>query len=180
MASGASASARTIERHLYNGGVNSLYRSCSCLLLCSLLAACEPWPEPAPAAGADTVSNLLGAKVVTLARAQVGAPYLYGGHSPKGFDCSGLVFYVYGKAGVSLPRTAEEQFGRLPRVQRQDLQPGDLVFFQIAGLLHVGIYIGDGTFIHAPETGKPVSGARLDNEYWSERYLGAARPPAQH
>ena len=160
--------------------MNPLYRFAPCLLLCSLLAACEPWPEPAPAASADTASSLLGAKVVTLARAQVGAPYLYGGHSPKGFDCSGLVYYVYGQAGVSVPRTAEGQFGRLPRVQRQDLQPGDLVFFQIAGLLHVGIYTGDETFIHAPETGKPVSAARLDSEYWSERYVGATRPTVQH
>ena len=145
-----------------------------------LLAACEPWPEPAPAAKADAVSGLLGAKAVDLARAQVGAPYLYGGHTPKGFDCSGLVYYVYGQEGVKLPRTAQAQMDTLPRVERQDLQPGDLVFFRSGGLVHVGIYIGDETFVHAPETGKPVSGARLDSDYWSAHYLGAARPPAPH
>ena len=160
--------------------MDSPHRFIVCFLLCSALAACEPWPEPTAAASADTASSLLGAKVVALARAQVGAPYLYGGHTPKGFDCSGLAYYVYGQAGVSLPRTAESQFDRLPRVQRQDLQPGDLVFFQSGGLMHVGIYIGDETFVHAPETGKPVSGARLDSDYWSERYVGAARPPARH
>lgn len=160
--------------------MNSLYRFCSAFLLCSVLAACEPWPEPAPAAGADATSTLLGAKIVTLVRAQVGAPYLYGGNSPKGFDCSGLAYYVYGQTGVSVPRTAEAQLDWLPRVQRQDLQPGDLVFFQMAGLVHVGIYIGDETFVHAPETGKPVSIARLDSDYWSERYIGAARPAVRH
>lgn len=145
-----------------------------------MLTACEPWPEPPAAAPVDAGSSLLGAKIVDLARIQVGAPYLYGGHSPKGFDCSGLVYYVYGKAGVSVPRTAELQFDGLPRVGRQDLQPGDLVFFQMAGLMHVGIYIGSETFIHAPETGKPVSDARLDSDFWSERYLGAARPLVRH
>ena len=159
--------------------MSPLYRLIPCVLFCSLLAGCEPWPEPPAATSADTASNLLGAKVVNLVRAQVGAPYLYGGHSPKGFDCSGLVYYVYGQAGVSLPRTAESQFDRLPRVAREDLQPGDLVFFQMGGLMHVGIYVGDETFVHAPETGKPVSGARLDSDYWSERYLGAARPPSR-
>ena len=160
--------------------MNPLYHLGSCILLCSLLAACEPWPEPPTAAPAYAGSSLLGAKIVDLAQTQVGAPYLYGGDGPKGFDCSGLVYYVYGKAGVSLPRTAEGQYDELPRVDRQHLQPGDLVFFEMAGFKHVGIYIGSETFIHAPETGKPVSDAHLDSDYWSKRYLGAARPLMRH
>ena len=181
MVNAISASAGTGESTLYNGGVNSLHRLLTCLVLCSLLAACEPWPEPPPAT-AGAANSVLGGKIAELARAQVGAPYLYGGHTPRGFDCSGLVYYVYGQAGMSVPRTTEGQFDRLPRVAREDLQPGDLVFFRSdsGSLLHVGIYIGGNTFVHAPETGKPVSGARFDSEYWSAHYLGAGRPPAPH
>ena len=109
-----------------------------------------------------------------LAQDQVGVPYVYGGRTPQGFDCSGLVYYVYGKVGVSLPRTAAAQYDRTRRVAEKDLKPGDLVFFLDAG--HVGIYVGDGWFIHAPETGKPVEGAWLNVGYWHDHYYGAGRP----
>lgn len=146
---------------------------------CLLLSACAQWPEtPAPAVSGTAQ---VGGKLAKLAESQVGAPYRYGGATPAGFDCSGLVYYVYGEAGISVPRTAEAQFDRLPKIERRDLAPGDLVFFrgEGGGLLHVGIYVGSGWFVHAPDSGKPVSAARLDNPYWKNSYLGATRPPQQ-
>jgi murein DD-endopeptidase len=120
----------------------------------------------------------VGGKVVKLVQQQVGAPYLYGGDTPRGFDCSGLVEYVYSQTGIRLPRTAEGQFNRTPRVARDALQPGDILFFSSdsGNLMHVGIYIGSHWFVHAPESGKPVSSARLDSDYWKGHYLGAGRP----
>lgn len=115
-----------------------------------------------------------GKRAAELAQQQTGVPYQYGGRTPQGFDCSGLVYYVYGKLGVSLPRTAAAQYDRTQRIALGDLKPGDLVFFLDAN--HVGIYVGDGWFIHAPETGKPVSGAWLNTGYWHDNYFGAGRP----
>jgi cell wall-associated NlpC family hydrolase len=131
-----------------------------------------------PTSLAMASQTLIGGKVAKLAEAQVGIPYLYGGDTPKGFDCSGLVYYVYTQAGIWVPRSAEQQFDRGPQVSRKALQAGDLVFFRSdsGNLMHVGIYIGSGWFVHAPESGKPVAGARLDSAYWTQRYLGAARP----
>lgn len=149
------------------------------LLLFSVLAGCAPWPEQPPATALPAASgDARGDQIAALAKQQLGAPYLFGGHSPAGFDCSGLVYYIYGQLGVSLPRTAETQFSRLPQVALESLQPGDLVFFNgdPDGYMHVGIYIGDGWFVHAPGTGRTVTGARLDNVYWKAHYLGAARP----
>lgn len=120
----------------------------------------------------------IGQKVAKLVEQQVGAPYLYGGDTPMGFDCSGLVYYVYAEAGVVLPRTAEGQYNATPRVARDRLEPGDILFFSSDSgtLMHEGIYIGSRWFVHAPETGKTVSSARLDSAYWRAHYLGAGRP----
>lgn len=159
----------------------------SVLLLPSALAACAEWPETPPisASGAPSAATLpvpaggtLGDKAATLAKQQMGVPYVFGGSSPRGFDCSGLVYYIYGQLGVSVPRTAEIQFSHLPKVALESLQPGDLVFFNgdPSGYMHVGVYIGDGWFVHAPGMGKTVSGARLDNVYWRAHYIGAGRP----
>lgn len=139
---------------------------------------CAPWPEPGEANLPTLAQSNLGEKITEIAEQQVGVPYLYGGDTPKGFDCSGLVQYVYARAGVKLPRTAEGQYNATPRVARDALEPGDIVFFNSdsGNLMHVGIYIGSHWFVHAPESGKPVSGARLDSAYWYDHYLGAGRP----
>ena len=96
----------------------------------------------------------LGARAVRIAAEEIGAPYRYGGMSPGGFDCSGLVAYVYGRLGVDLPHNAAAQYSYGHLVSRRQLRPGDLVFFH--GLGHVGLYIGRGRIIHAPRSGERV------------------------
>jgi cell wall-associated NlpC family hydrolase len=110
--------------------------------------------------------------VVGIAMQYLGTPYVYGGASPGGFDCSGLVMYVFAQVGVSLPHNAAAQYGYGMPVSRDQLQPGDLVFFN--GLGHVGIYIGGGEFIHAPHTGDVVKISSMSGWYAST-YVGARR-----
>jgi len=105
-----------------------------------------PPPRPQPPTTAE--------RAVRLARTQLGVPYRYGGASPGGFDCSGLVMWAYGRVGVPLPHNAAALFGVGRAVPRAGLQPGDLLFFR--GLGHVGIYIGRGRMIHAPQSGRHV------------------------
>ena len=114
-------------------------------------------------------------RVVALALAQVGVPYRWGGADPRGFDCSGLVMYVYGRAGVSLPHGAVKQYRLGTPVPRKDLAPGDIVFFD--RLNHSGIYIGDGRFVHATKTGDNVKVSRLDDAWFERRWVGARRLP---
>lgn len=107
----------------------------------------------------------------------LGSPYRYGGHSPEGFDCSGFVQYVYSRVGISLPRSAAEQFKAVHRVSVKDLRPGDILFFKVSRrkISHVGIYVDSSTFVHAPSNGKRVSYADLQQEYWRSRLVGAGR-----
>ena len=105
-----------------------------------------------------------------------GVPYVWGGETPAGFDCSGFVQYVFRQIGVNLPRTADVQYELGRKVMQSDLQPGDLVFFETyePGASHDGIYIGDGKFI-AANSGTGVAIVSLAQPYWSSRYLGARR-----
>jgi cell wall-associated NlpC family hydrolase len=154
-------------------------------LVCLVLAAtgCTPFRPGLPSASLPppgTASSRDGAAVALVAAAQLGAPYRYGGMDPtRGFDCSGLVFYAHAQQGVTVPRTAAEQFAAARRVDPDDLEPGDLVFYRLAPRLrdvtHVGIYVGQGRFVHAPQSGKRVGEARLDDPYWHERFAGAGR-----
>jgi peptidoglycan DL-endopeptidase CwlO len=115
-------------------------------------------------------------QVVSIAMQYLGVPYRWGGASPSGFDCSGLVMYVYAQVGVSLPHytVAQWDYPGAVSVPRDQLEPGDLVFFD--GLGHVGIYIGNGQFIHAPHTGAVVSIDSL-NGWYASTYVGAKRIP---
>lgn len=118
------------------------------LLAGALLAGCSTVPV-APVGGG------VRGEVAHTAYDMLGTPYRYGGDTPRGFDCSGLVYYAYRRAGVTVPRDTVQQFRHTRTVSLRHLRPGDLLFFRLAGrrVSHVGIYIGDGKFIHAPPKG---------------------------
>lgn len=138
----------------YNGGVGYVYGS-----YIAFTRGNTPTSRSLGACGRD---------VVEYAKTLIGVPYVYGGSTPSGFDCSGYVSYVYRAMGYSLPRTSYSQMGCGVAVSAAELIPGDLVFFSGGG--HVGIYVGDNCYIHAPQTGRRVS---IDSMW--ERPLYCAR-----
>jgi len=119
----------------------------------------------------------LGDQIAATARSFIGGPYLWGGTTPSGFDCSGLVQYVYGHFGIDLPRSSYDQFGGGQPVTRQALQPGDLVFFSTYadGASHVGIYVGNNQFVNAQSSTTGVTLRSLQTAYWGAHYIGARR-----
>lgn len=132
----------------------------------------------APAAQAPTgVPAATTHPGVRVATAMLGTPYRYGGSSPRGFDCSGLVYYVFRETGIRVPRTTRAQLRHAQPVALSQLTPGDLLFFRqrSSRVSHVGIYIGDGWFIHAPSRGKQVSFESMQNSYWKNRLVAAGR-----
>jgi cell wall-associated NlpC family hydrolase len=128
--------------------------------------------------GESRPSTSMGEEIVRVAAALIGSPYKYGGANPhQGFDCSGLVFYSFDQLGVEVPRTAADQRHAAKPVTRDELTPGDLVFFRSSGrrVDHVGIYAGDGRFIHAPSKGAFVTYASLDDPYYRAHFVSAGR-----
>ena len=117
--------------------------------------------------------------VVKTAKRMLGVKYRYGGTSPgRGFDCSGLVQYSHKAAGIKLPRTTGQQFKAAKRISRRYMKAGDLVFFKTAisrAVSHVGIYLGNNKFIHAPSSGKRVKISSMKEKYWRKRFTGAGR-----
>lgn len=120
--------------------------------------------------------NQQGIKITNMASKFVGVPYKWGGVTPKGFDCSGFIWYVFDKNSIHLPRTADVQYQAGKKVARGNLQRGDLVFFTTyeAGPSHTGIYLEKGNFIHASSS-KGVMVSNLADSYWKTRYFGARR-----
>ncbi len=127
----------------------------------------------APAADTVVAPPPTHSNVANIAMTQLGTPYVWAGSAPGGFDCSGLVMWAYAQVGVSLPHSSYGQYGYGVPVSRDQLQPGDLVFFD--GLGHVGIYIGGGQFVHAPHTGDVVKISSLDEAWYAATYVGARR-----
>jgi cell wall-associated NlpC family hydrolase len=123
--------------------------------------------------GSSTPPPPTHSSVVSIALQYLGVPYVWGGATPSGFDCSGFTMYVYAKVGVYLPHNAAMQYGMGTPVSRSQLAPGDLVFFN--GLSHVGMYIGGGRFVHAPHTGDVVKISSLSEYWYSATYVGARR-----
>jgi cell wall-associated NlpC family hydrolase len=149
-------------------------RHLAVLAFVAFAAACTPFQREAPLEPAASP----GAAALLAAESRIGTPYRYGGSGPDAFDCSGLVAYAYRQAGVTVPRTAAQQYAVARPVPQRDLRPGDLVFFRLSGreVSHVGIYAGDGLFVHAPQTGGQVRTASLHDEWYRERYAGGGRP----
>ncbi|MCC7242079.1 MAG: C40 family peptidase [Acidobacteria bacterium] len=157
-------------------------RGLAVLLAGSLVSACAstgavPRPFPAPG-GTPAGPAPEGYALTSTALALRGAPYRNGGVSPEGFDCSGFVQYVFGQHGVALPRETRDQFRTGQRVDRGQLEPGDLVFFTTVapGASHVGIMIGGDQFVHAPSERGVVRVERLSSSYWNRRFVGGRRP----
>lgn len=127
------------------------------------------------ATGSD--ARTAGHKVADTARAMIGIDYVYGGEGPaSGFDCSGLVYYSYRQIGMTVPRRSEDQFKLAKKISLHELVEGDLIFFQDqVKLSHVGIYVGDGLFIHAPSSGKSVSISDLSAPYYQRHLVAAGR-----
>ncbi|MCC2657817.1 MAG: NlpC/P60 family protein [Panacagrimonas sp.] len=141
------------------------------LALSSLVGGCAGRYKPTPEGQA------MRRGIVLDALGQIGRPYRYGGATPDGFDCSGLVQYVYGLQGLKLPRTAEDQHEQGNTIDLDDAEPGDLLFYRFGwfGIDHVAIYLGDGQAVHAPASGRQVIVAPVAQRWWMDRYVDAVR-----
>ena len=148
-------------------------RTIFALLLLFAVTACAKQvisPDlPATTSASEESRNATAARLATR---YLGAPYVWAGSSPSGFDCSGLVMYAFGQVGVAIPHNAAQQFRLGIPVDRDRLRPGDVVFFN--QLRHNGIYLGDGRFVHSTKPGG-VKIARLDDEWFRSRWMGARR-----
>ena len=127
-------------------------------------------PQSSPVISQNPLRN----QMVNIARSAIGTPYKWGGNSPRrGFDCSGLMSYVHKNAlGIKIPRTAAKQRDQSRTISYAQLQPGDMLFFKTGRKTnHVGVYVGDRKFIHAPSGGKRVKVATMDSSYWHKRFV---------
>ena len=139
--------------------------------------AVVPAPKSAPPVPGRAAGVVDGYALSSAALSLRGAPYRWGGTDPNGFDCSGLVTYVFGQHGLPMPREARDQFKVGKTVPRDRLEPGDLVFFSTVapGASHVGIAIGGDQFVHAPSERGVVRVDQLTTQYWASRFIGAKR-----
>ncbi len=150
------------------------------MVLLLQLSGCA-WRNPAPAYTAERPSinadvSTVGGRAAETATRLVGTPYRYGGTTPNGFDCSGLVYYSYQQAGQVVPRTSAAQFSSANRISLKDARPGDLLFFASRKSVdHVAIYLGDDMFVHAPSSGKRVSAGRITDPYYRDHFVAAGR-----
>jgi peptidoglycan DL-endopeptidase CwlO len=145
--------------------------------LCATVApsAAQAWEgRPEPWAKSDAATPTKGELAARFALGEVGVPYRWGGESPStGFDCSGLVRWAYAQVGIDLPHSSYALYGEGRRVSGSNLEPGDILFFE--GLGHVGLYLGRGRMVHAPQTGRDVETVRLSSTNYGARMIGARR-----
>jgi cell wall-associated NlpC family hydrolase len=132
---------------------------------------------PAVPVDADADGDAIAQPLLATALALAGTPYRNGGSDPSGFDCSGFVQWVFSRHGAVLPREVREQYRHGDDVEREDVRPGDLVFFETVsrGASHVGIAVGNGQFVHAPSSRGVVRIERYTASYWASRWVGARR-----
>ena len=160
--------------------ITSVFRS-ACVLFAATasLGGCswsEPVPAPRPESTTHRAVQSVGDVAARVALAQVGTPYRYGGSAPGGFDCSGLVQFSYARAGRSVPRTTSQLWQTAEPVGQEELRSGDILFFDIEGkIAHVGLYLGDGDFVHAPSTGRQVSVESLRSDFYRKAFVRAGR-----
>jgi murein DD-endopeptidase len=127
---------------------------------------------------ATASSAVVGDEIALRAIALVGKPYVYGGADLQGFDCSGMVYFIHHALGFEVPRTAAEQARAAVSVSKSALQPGDLLFFKTTRskrVSHVGVYVGENRFVHAPQSGKLIELRNLDDAYYGARLVGSGR-----
>lgn len=158
------------------------------LLLASMVAGCGaepvyPTDPPAPERPATPLpegqaqARSVGERAAVVAVRQVGVPYRYGGNTVSGFDCSGLVQYAYAHAGKRLPRTTADLWRDARPVPGKDLEVGDVLFFDIEGkVAHVGLYLGQRRFVHAPASGRQVTIEDLDSAFYRQAFVRGGRP----
>jgi len=146
------------------------------LAVAAMLAGCAGSPQ-IPEQTTVRASNEVASEAVVYAKEMLGKPYRYAGDTPAGFDCSGLVKYSYGRAGIPMPRDTRSQHRTSVLVPADRLREGDLLFFDEEGKKksHVGIYLGKGRFIHAPSSGGKVRIDSLNAEYWKKHFVEARR-----
>jgi len=145
------------------------------LVACAGQSAVKSQQQTTVSASQSSVS--VGERAASVAVRQVGAPYRYGGSEPTGFDCSGLVHYSYQRAGKAVPRTTAQLWNSTSAVDRGNMRPGDVLFFRIDGKMsHVGMYIGDNRFVHAPSSGRSVSVESLSADFYRGAFIRAGRP----
>jgi cell wall-associated NlpC family hydrolase len=142
----------------------------------AMLAGCSGSPQ-IPEQSTVRASDAVASKAIVHAREMLGKPYKYAGDTPAGFDCSGLVKYSYGRAGIAMPRDTQSQRRMSVLVSVRSLREGDLLFFDQEGkkTSHVGMYIGNGRFIHAPSSGGKVRTDSLSAEFWKKHFVEARR-----
>ncbi|HEX9876844.1 MAG TPA: C40 family peptidase [Gammaproteobacteria bacterium] len=155
---------------------------CALCIVSSGLLGCATGPEVSRVETSEPGLSIArgagnGELAALIARRQIGVPYRFGGTSPDaGFDCSGLVYYSYSQAGIDLPRTSRELFRAARKISLADARPGDVVFFQDQEKLsHVGIYLGQRYFVHAPASGRTVSVAHIDTPYYQQHLVAVGR-----
>jgi cell wall-associated NlpC family hydrolase len=146
------------------------------VLIIASIVGCASQPSQGPVKSTGK-SNSNAHQAAAVALQQIGVPYRYGGSTPKGFDCSGLIYYSYSRVGKNVPRTTGSLWSGIQPVAKNQVQVGDVLFFRIEGKMsHVGMYIGDNQFVHAPSSGKVVTVGSLQSDFYRKALIRAGRP----